>query len=601
MRAGRTRAGGALVGLALGGVPGALAAALAEIANPMFVDAPLDAWLTLVAAPGLLGAAVGAALGARSARWPAAVSAACAALMVGLSATDGVAPIPGLELLVYGIDGASWKQADALIANGELEALADVKARGAHGTLLSHEPMFSPLLWTTMAAGKPPDLHGVRGFNVHSTDCVVPRWWDIAEHEGRSIGLFKWLVTWPPRELAHGGFIVPAWLAPSPETWPMELSFLKEIELSERIDRERVAAKRSSVTLAWDGVMHGFRFTTLRDAAGWSVWQKVARVPENERFYRLQFLRARMDRDVFVWALRERPSQIATFTYYATDAVGHRYWKYHEPEAFSEVDPTDLDAYGAVIADAYRQADDILGEIQGFLPPEGRLVVVSDHGFQALDAAKDGILIAPRTDRLGERLRAAVADDVQLARVGARIAVVLPGRDLAAERAALDASLTALVNEKTGDPLFRWEPVPDAPNSVGIDLFTKHLGPGDLGSVRAGGELLSVWVSEKDDNNGDHHPDGLFGATGPGVTPGSRVDADLLDVAPILLAAIGLPRGADMTGAVPPGLWPDPGTRASWDPIRAALPYSTGVAGDDVNTAMLQMLGYVDEKAPTPP
>jgi hypothetical protein len=70
----------------------------------------------------------------------------------------------------------------------------------------------------------------------------------------------------------------------------------------------------------------------------------------------------------------------------------------------------------------------------------------------------------------------------------------------------------------------------------------------------------------------------------------------ILDIAPTLLAAIGLGKGEDMVGTVPPEVWPAPAAVPSWDGVRAKVRYLGGeVTEDDVNTEMLQMLGYLDE------
>ena len=117
------------------------------------------------------------------------------------------------RLLVVGVDGATFDRIDEM----DLPAFSRLAAEGSRGTLSSMEPMFSPLLWTTIASGKPPRDHGIHGFDVHADDALVPRFWDIAESQGLRIGVYKWLVTYPPREV--DGFVVPAWLAPSPP-WP---------------------------------------------------------------------------------------------------------------------------------------------------------------------------------------------------------------------------------------------------------------------------------------------------------------------------------------------------------------------------------------------
>ena len=72
----------------------------------------------------------------------------------------------------------------------------------------------------------------------------------------------------------------------------------------------------------------------------------------------------------------------------------------------------------------------------------------------------------------------------------------------------------------------------------------------------------------------------------------SRVDVDILDVAPIVLAGLGLPKDGAMTGTVPPGLWPSKGRiehgdvldKVPWPPSRDA----------GMHEQQLRELGYVD-------
>jgi len=51
--------------------------------------------------------------------------------------------------------------------------------------------------------------------------------------------------------------------------------------------------------------------------------------------------------------------------------------------------------------------------------------------------------------------------------------------------------------------------------------------------------------------SGDHHPEGVFIAAGPGIRRGYRLDhASVLDITPTLLALLQLPIGRDMDGRV---------------------------------------------------
>ena len=78
------------------------------------------------------------------------------------------------------------------------------------------------------------------------------------------------------------------------------------------------------------------------------------------------------------------------------------------------------------------------------------------------------------------------------------------------------------------------------------------------------------------------------------MTAASRTDIDILDVAPILLAAVDLGKARDMEGDVPPGIWPAPEPVDSWRWVKDQLRFPTDEA-DDVNTEMLKALGYLDD------
>lgn len=316
-----SRPAGALLCAGLGALLPATAAAWAAAINPWFLDAPLS-FVALAVVP---LAAAGAALGAllrRGVGWLSGVPLGLAALL-----TTGAAfrPVPGpvdADLLIYGVDGASWEIIDPL----SLPSFTALQSQGTRAILESREPMFSPLLWTTMASGKVPDEHGIHGFHTQADHCQAARLWDIAGGEGMSFGIYKWLVSWPPYTPPAGGFIVPAWLAAQPDTVPADLSFIKELELSRRLKRRKVASVRSGPALALAGVQRGLRWSTLLSAARWSLTERMRRPGEEERSWRLNLLRVQMDRDVFIYALHRHQPQLVTFTTYATDALGHTHW-----------------------------------------------------------------------------------------------------------------------------------------------------------------------------------------------------------------------------------------------------------------------------------
>lgn len=49
------------------------------------------------------------------------------------------------------------------MSEGKMSSFAKLRQGGAYGRLRSQEPMLSPILWTTIATGKPPSEHARRG------------------------------------------------------------------------------------------------------------------------------------------------------------------------------------------------------------------------------------------------------------------------------------------------------------------------------------------------------------------------------------------------------------------------------------------------------
>jgi len=582
-------------GAALGALPALLAAVAIRTVNPWFLDRPLLYALLAMGVPALLLGLLARLVfgGGGSSRRALAGLLAQTVLLLALA----VLPRPRLssvEVMVYGVDGATWDVIDPLIAVGELPAFEELADEGGRGVLRSMEPMFSPLLWTTMATGRVPDVHGVRGFHVRSRDCRVPRFWDVAEQEGgKRIGLYKWLVTSPPRPVQ--GFVVPAWLAAQPDTWPEELRFVKELELSNRQKRKRVDATRSTPELLLDGISHGLRFGTLLEAATWKVRERLQRPGEEDRRVALEHLRVLLDRDTFFHATWTHEPELATFTLYATDALAHLLWRYHEPAAFAEVDPVpaeDVERWGTAIEDAYRLADDILAELRHGLPASADLLVVSDHGFKALLPGEGNkSYFAPLTMRLKERLSAAVGP-VDVAKVGYKLAVSMIQDDRPI--AELEAALETLV-EADGQAFYRWEPMPDSDRTLGLTLVDEDVTEGRIAQGTVGGEPMSDYVRMDEAFSGDHDDRGVLLAAGPAIPRGEELDeAGLLDIAPTVLGLLGLAKAGDQEGRAIFG-GPGHGPR-SRDDLVDRLDWGRFGAddSDEVNEERLRQLGYTE-------
>src|SRR5262249_13239447 len=81
------------------------------------------------------------------------------AAIAGCRSADG----PG-RVIVLGLDGMEPSVVDRMIDEGALPHFRTLRDRGASGLLRSSRPILSPIIWTTIATGKPPDAHGIGHF-----------------------------------------------------------------------------------------------------------------------------------------------------------------------------------------------------------------------------------------------------------------------------------------------------------------------------------------------------------------------------------------------------------------------------------------------------
>src|SRR5215203_2817395 len=125
-------------------------------------------------------------------------------------------------VVLIGIDAADWLAIDPLVQKGLLPSFARIKASGRTGVMRSTPPLVSPIVWTTIATGMPPEKHGVLDFvvdtpsggqePVRSADRRAPAIWSLFSGQNRRVGVIGWWATWPAEHVR--GTIVSDRLAP---------------------------------------------------------------------------------------------------------------------------------------------------------------------------------------------------------------------------------------------------------------------------------------------------------------------------------------------------------------------------------------------------
>jgi len=316
------------------------------------------------------------------------------ALVVAPGPTAQAAPAPArLErpIVIVGLDGADWQILDPLIAAGRTPHLARLKQRAAWAHLRSYEPILSPLLWTTVATGKPPDEHGVVDFMVRdpqsgrrtpvsSRQRRVLALWDIFSARGLTADVVAWWATWPATPLrgrmvsdrvAYSLFDVEApsadgaGLTHPAELWPRIAPRVRAgddvgyAELARFIDvgAAEVAAARAAAAgdperAVADPINH-----LARIVASTETYQRIA----------LQLL-GEGQPDLFV------------AYYQGIDEVCHRFAHFMPPR-LERVDAEDYRRFHRAVEEFYVYQDELLGQLLAAMSPRSTVIVLSDHGF----------------------------------------------------------------------------------------------------------------------------------------------------------------------------------------------------------------------------
>lgn len=484
-------------------------------------------------------------------------------------------PAPRGRVVLIGVDGASWNLLDPMVKAGELPHFKALMDRGVSADLASVPPFLSPPVWTSIATSRMPEDHGVFYFYSNRHAIRVPTIWDRLAAGGLRVGLYDYLVTWPPRRFPHGGFSVPGWLRRDESVWPPDLF--------QRIGLPRYAYAVVNVGGPEDVVANSER--ELRDKPRY--WNRL-------------------------WD--ELRPDVGAVTFYSMDALSHRFW--HTLASGSDILPRTA-----------RGIDRAIGEIVDHLAPEDTVLVVSDHGFQAHEEASRKWGFDPR--RLLQRAGIEPGRErlTILSSFGSMSIRIEPGP--AAEReATLEriAGFLETLRSSDGAAAFQILPyhIPPRPGELAAEQvlrITPDLLPAHAflvarpdeevferiareGSLLIGRERVPLdEVATAHDFTGTHSPIGIFLAAGPAIRHHSRrLRLSVLDVAPLMMYLAGQPIPNDMEGQLQPALIdPDHLERDPPATIEAAraprLPNEKGGAagaGEDAETReKLRALGYI--------
>ena len=560
----------------------------------LFVDAHDSPalWLVpLVAAAAVLGAErLGRIPRARPSIALGALILLVGALVVPLPVTI---PDSGTELVLIGVDGGTWERIDALVEDGKLPHISALLEGGHRARLRSLDIMSSPRIWSSIATGCVPDVHGIIDWGCRQSDLRVGRLWDELLAEGRSVGILNWYFTWPPPDwLEDPSFIIPSSMAADSATSPPEYSFLWKIRAREGVrGRSDVPVLRNAVS----ALRHGVRISTLRQSAAHIVGREFGVGTALDYAWTSRKLSMAVQTDVFAELLRTRRPEFAAILLNQVDYVSHFYWKYSTPRLFPEVSDEDAARYGEVVDEIYLETDRCLAKILSVLPDGADVMIVSDHGFRPALRKTAGYYCRIRTERLIEVLG---MEDVLFGTNLGSEAWLRPISGSPEEGELLLARLQETLAEAhlvtEAGPLFAV--TRDGPSLV-LRMRERDAIPEDASIAIAGRSYAFdelVAARPEAHISGEHAPDGVYLLAGPHAALATRVDSlSVLDVAPTVASILELPISPLWTGR-PAVAAASPIERpvALYSPPRT--PTDSPAPPDEHLKSQLRTLGYLD-------
>jgi len=485
--------------------------------------------------------------------------------------------------LILGLDGATFSVLEPLMQEGLMPNLQSLIRSGSAGILYSTKPPMTPAAWTTFMTGKGPGRHGIIDFerydphtgtlSFNSTFEIREKTiWEILSQKGFVVGSIHLPMTYPPKPV--NGFVISGFETPSVEvdfTWPREL----KDEILRRFPDYSYQTNWQRSLLNGDAT-----FRANLDYIKKTFWQG----------YDLgRFCTERYDWDVLMVLLK------------FVDNLQHKAWRYIDPQS-----PVRAGRRAAMVRECFSELDAVIGKFAEFARQrDAALMIMSDHGHGSLDGKAQPNLLLKKWGYL--RLRSIPA------RVKTRTSYLLhrlfrkkvprfaePSMSIDREL-AVDWSRTVAcvmhagiygflyINLKGRQPTGIVEPqdyerlrdeiqrrlseaAVRAPDGSQIRIFAEvhkaeelyncrrqeHPWLPDLVLVPNAG--LAVvrkirgfspvrWLPPRR-REGTHRIEGILVASGRGIKSGLKIDAGIVDIAPTLLAGLGLPVPIDMEGKV---------------------------------------------------
>ncbi len=288
---------------------------------------------------------------------------------------------PSRKVLLIGWDAADWKTIQPLLDAGKMPVLKRMVESGVWGRLATLRPILSPMLWTSIATGKRPYLHGIHGFSEPDPDTgrvrpitgmnrKVKAIWNILHQEGLRSNVLGW---WPshPAEPIHGVMVSNHYQranSPAGKPWPMQPGTVHPQRLVQPLRKLRLHPVELTEQQLLPFVPQAAEIDLKKDPRLGNIARVVADCGTIHA--------------AATAVMQLEPWDFMAVYYDAIDHFGHGFMKYHPPRQ-PHIAERDFELYQHVIEAGYRYHDMMLGTLLQLAGPETTVILMSDHGFHS--------------------------------------------------------------------------------------------------------------------------------------------------------------------------------------------------------------------------
>jgi len=287
-----------------------------------------------------------------------------------------------LKVLVIGVDGVAPNLFDKFLAKGKLPNLASILKEGSRANVHTEFILSSPVIWTSLATGVVPKIHGITNFTINgkplnSSFRKVPAFWNIFPLYNIKAATLAWWATWPAEK--NAGIMIGSrvfWKERPNKVYPPHIIDTDKYAMANFIDNYNFLPRFTNYHYEpnyKEKFAHGSNAFIVNKL----IRQRLIKIYYGDKIYT----------DIAVKLAKENDLDVLSIYLEGVDYVSHAFWKYMEPKTFRDagfkVKKEEVASLGGIIPKYYQYTDELIGRLLTLCDKDTYIFVLSDHGFGA--------------------------------------------------------------------------------------------------------------------------------------------------------------------------------------------------------------------------